>query len=491
MGAGKLYLAAMWRNRRPLIGWLAGALLCGTAYLMLAEPVYEAEVRVLIQKRGRDSDGSTAKTYDKEFLSTQAEVIHSPLTISAACAALADSMELEPSDMSDAVEEVAKELRVNTLANTDIVRVAYRDSDAGRATAMLREILASYQARLREDERATSEQSVELLRDREAALRDDLARLEAEYAALRALTPLVGDPRDSVDLAATRVRDVTSQLTDIRNRRRQLEQSLSYVDTLAEPLQPDQVLPVMMAIDTTATRPLDDAQQELAQARARLEAARTVYDGRHPHRQAAEQLVLALEERLAEQTLSVLQSLRRRLPLMAAEESQLAELLATETQAMKLLDESLVRERHLAAEIEHTRERHHAAMALLHDVQLSDQAVAQGAGGVYVRVLDEYVAPDKPLWPQPAPLLAACAILSLLIGLIVVAVQERLPIPGVLSGPGENHSSGRAVAEQACDARRDEEVWTAMQRLQETISAAGSVRTGAGGSMQPPEAITT
>jgi hypothetical protein len=111
---------------------------------------------------------------------------------------------------------------------------------------------------------------------------------------------------------------------------------------------------------------------------------------------------------------------------------------------------------------------------------------------VYVRVLDEYVAPDKPLWPQPAPLLAACAILSILIGLIVVAVQERLPIPGMLpAGSMETLASGSAFGEQGCDARRDEELWAAMQRLRETISAAGHDRPAATGDVQRAETITT
>ncbi len=477
MSPGRLYLGALWRRRRTLAGWVGGALLLGVVYLLLAEPVYETEVRVLIQQRGREADGTTSKTYDKEFLSTQAEVIHSPLTIAAACRALAEAAgePLNEAELQEEVEDVADELRVTPLATTDIVRVAYQDADAARAAAMLREVLVSYRARVREDERAASEGSLELLSEREAALRGELTQLKSEYAVLRAAAPLVGESRDAVDLAATRVRDLSSQLLTVRGVLRQLEQTLSYINTLSEPLQADQVVPVLAAFDDPAARALSDAQQDLLQALTQLETARSVYQDRHPQRQAAERLAAAAETRLAEQTAVVVQSLRERLPLIKAEEQELTALLQEETQGMKSLDEALVRERHLAAEIEQKRELHHAAVSLLNDVQLADQAVAQGNGSIHVRVLDAFVVPEEPLWPQPAPLLAACAILSLLLGTLVVALQERLPLPGVLESARTAVMTGAATPERSDpDNGRDADLWAEVQRLRETVAAAGN-----------------
>ncbi|MFG0332349.1 MAG: Wzz/FepE/Etk N-terminal domain-containing protein, partial [Maioricimonas sp. JB049] len=161
------------------------AVALGVAYLAVAERTYEAEVRVVVQNLGLGLDGKGAsKTYDKEFLSTQAEVIRSPMTIGRALEFVPPATPPAPDD--DPVEDVLDELRVIPLAATDIVRVTYRHNDPQQATRRLESILASYQEHLRNVEQTTASESVALVARRESELSGQLDALQKRLAAVRA-----------------------------------------------------------------------------------------------------------------------------------------------------------------------------------------------------------------------------------------------------------------------------------------------------------------
>lgn len=476
MTPGRLYLSGLWRRRHRLTACVCGALALGALYVLLAEPVYEAQVRVLIQQRGLPFDGQKAKIYDREFLSTQAEVMRSPLTIARAFESLPASVVPE-SDAEDPVAAAVKALRVSPLANTDIVKVTYQDSDPQRAVELLHAIVESYHSQLRETEQDSAGQSLSLLTQREESLRRELQSLEEEYAALRADSPVVGERGESLSLASAAVRDLAARLAETRSRKWRLETALTSVDTSSPPIQADRILPAITMGDPVAARTLDQLRQSLWQARSQLEEARRIYGPQHSGLQVEEQRVAALQAQLSEQAAGALASLRQQMELIEVEQHGLRTLYEEEHQNLKALDDYLVQEHRLLASIEPTRQLHEATLSLLQNLQLTDQALARGTASIYVRVLDASVAPEKPIWPPAVPLLAVSGLMGLLLGIIGVVLTERLPIPGLMPAPSPARSSqSQGHAEHGPDAEHgdgpDPSLWEQMRQLQHSVANA-------------------
>ncbi|QDU40124.1 Chain length determinant protein [Maioricimonas rarisocia] len=393
------------------------AVALGAAYLTVAERIYEAEVRVVVQNLGLGLDGKGAtKTYDKEFLSTQAEVIRSPLTIGRALELVPPATPPEPDD--DPVEDVLDELRVIPLAATDIVRVTFRHNDPQQATRRLESILASYQEHLRDVEQTTASESVELVARRESELSEQLDNMQTQLAAVRAGYSLGGAGTDVRQREDAVLRDLTDQWAAARARRIQLESVADSAESERGVSVPE------AAVDSSLYREMLQVSGELREARAALEESKRILGPKHRERIALEQRIASLEQELESVREQVRIDAGRQLAAVRSQEQALQTLIAEERTRLQELETGLLEEQQLLTEIERVGELHASTLATRESLELADRALARGRASVFVQVLDDYVVPQEPIWPLPGPLLVVCGALGMLLSLTWVVIRE-------------------------------------------------------------------
>ncbi|MGE3315798.1 MAG: Wzz/FepE/Etk N-terminal domain-containing protein, partial [Planctomycetaceae bacterium] len=73
-------MSVLWRRKGLVILSVLSCVTLGLIYLAQATPIFESEARVLIQQQDLLNAASRIRT-DAEFLSTQAEIIRSPVII--------------------------------------------------------------------------------------------------------------------------------------------------------------------------------------------------------------------------------------------------------------------------------------------------------------------------------------------------------------------------------------------------------------------------
>ncbi|MGH7200837.1 MAG: hypothetical protein ACREJB_09550, partial [Planctomycetaceae bacterium] len=418
-----------------------------------------AEARVLIRNEGLALNPEWTAGDDRQFLLTQAEVIRSPLTIDRALETVPVTL---PDEQTDPIVHVLESLRVSPVAQTNVLTVNVRSPRPEEAVALIRALIASYRQQLKDEEKDTSAEALELLARREDGLRSELARLQDEYEQLHREGPSLGEGRDAYEVHLVQLRRLGEGLAETRLRRTQLEDRLRLVAALRGSESPPADPSLAAAIDEPnaeagplqlrrsfkipAGEPADDATlaqvlsdetvpggAELATIRGTLQLARgrvqelsKTYGPRHRDRRAAEEQVAYWEGVLRRQVGETAGLLELELEHARAAESDLAAQYEAEERRLKELDNHLLKEQFVLANIERVKESHKATHEQLMRFQLTDAALAEGRSSVTVRVLDDPEPAPALVWPKPVPFLAVCAALGLVAGLLLVCVLENV-----------------------------------------------------------------
>lgn len=381
-----------------------GAILLAAMYLQVADPVYEASVRMVVRNVGLGFDdvSGTQKHYDREFLSTQAEVIRSPAT-------LARSLELvppppaAPGSSSDPVAKIADQLRVNPLANTDILRVTYQDADPQQAAARLQSIVESYREQVHETEQILAEKSAEVLSEREAELARQLAELEQQLADAERPLGAGAEGRERTD--SPLIKELTAQWVTIQAQVAGIESQLDSNDAAEVPLLGEH-------LSNEAGREYANMQRDLAQATSDAQALEQTYRETHPALRAARQRVTTLQAALAAWRSEQLHGLRQELARLKQQEQHLKSMLDAEETRLAALQRARFDEERLTAEMERVGALHASTAAAVESLRLAHRSLAAGRGSISITVLDAFDVPETAIWPQPGPLLALAGLLG-------------------------------------------------------------------------------
>lgn len=407
-----------WREiarRWPFIAAAAAAAaLMAALYLAFAAPVYEAETRVVIQNIGLDlASRHTGTLYDKEFLSTQAEVISSPATISRSLENLPPL--LESSQGNDPVTAISEKLRVSPLANTDIVRVTFQHSDPEHAVERLKSIIESYRAHLQATEQDSTSSSVELLTRRSSELETQITEMQVRLRTAQNASIALGTEDNSragsplLQQLLTRWAVVQSQLASIES---SIVADGPLLATSIDEFSPE------------GAHELQQLQDELTLARVQVEELSRIYGPVHPERIAAEQRLASLTSQLQTREAELRSSLTAHESRVKHERDLLNELLAREQSRLEDVADARLEEQQLLADLSRMQELHTSTVQTLEALRLADRTIAEGRGSIRVEVLDAFVVPTEPIWPLPGPLLAMATILGALLGLVVMTLDH-------------------------------------------------------------------
>ncbi len=423
----KRYWLVLKRRWKPASAVFIAGIFVSVAAVISQEPLYEATSKILLQNdntaglTGVNSELGSLETLKgtSDPLATQAEIVLSrPVlleTIQALSLKDAEGKAIEPSAL-------VENLKVEPIANTDMIRVAYRSKQPALSAAVVNQVIRSYI-----DVNASSSRS-EVVAARQF-LEQELpqARKEAEAvsAALRDFRTENGIVVLSTEAEATvgAIANLESQisatqidLVKAQSRAKELSQQLGMSASAALDLASVNQSPAVQA-----------AQAQLETVRADLAVALTKYTPQHPTVRALERQEASMTQLLEGRVAAVIGAPGSGLTSMSGIDEKLAEELvqaevdraSTYNQLAALVSTRDAYQQSSAAYpgLEKTQtdllQRQAAAQSALETLQtrFQDIQLAEKRDTGTAQVIEQATAPEKPIVEgQMKYLLAGCVV---------------------------------------------------------------------------------
>ena len=420
-----------WRGRRLLALGLLVGIAFGAAYLVKTPPLYVVRALVHVERRG-----SVVQDYDplrsgSSFMSTQAEVIKSPHNVQQALSAIGGAQPgqpgllkrlkaelltrigFAPSDApvdyeAAAIRGLRSQLDASPVLGTDVMAVTFRTVDPYGGVEFLDEVIAAYRAYVRGDETAGHTEGLELLRDREELLRQQLDEMQDRYETMRGQGPsLGGDGPLSVE------------------KMRLEERARAYVEAQTRRIAVETELASLRSQGKSGNRRQGQILEELRRAEASLVELRESYSDIHPDVRSMKSRIAGLEAQLDRSAQTRIVDLERELQTARQSERHLSDLYDRELAHAKELDAFRIEGDELKNEIERVAAERKEVLAMIQDKEFSVLAQASGRSGTLVRALEAPMVPQDKVWPLPGPVLLACAVVGLIGGLGAALVADR------------------------------------------------------------------
>lgn len=423
-------------------------------YLAVTKPIYEAQVRIVVQNLGLGLESSNlSKTYDKEFLATQSEVIRSPATLTRSLEELPEIADpAKPKSQSELVGAIAEALRVNPLAKTDIIKLTYQHSNPHQATARLESIIKCYQEHLRELEKSSSSRSVVLLEQRKSELEKDIAQLQQN---LKLISTNTNSESSDVDTQSNSMMEVlTRRLIEIQSEIASYKVQLDLLQESRNSGRP-QVHPSDSVV-------LKEVERNLNAGRTDLAEASQIYGPSHPQRLSIEERVRVLEYAHANEFVALQVKLQASLKRFEMEERSLRQLISDENIRLKTAHEIQGDEEQLQAKLTQVSELHASIAETLQSMKLANQSLANGDGSIVVSLLDEFVVPRESIWPKPVPIYVISIVMGFMAGvacLLCLAAYSQASSKSSIEHPTQtNESAHEELLEQIHALQREIQV---------------------------------
>ena len=373
----------VWRRKLLLVGCVLAAIAGGIGYLTWAQPLYEIEARILVE-RGEENPTSENRfssretEQDKNFLATQVEILRSPAVLKRAIKS--DALPAPGGADVDPVTSIAESLSVSPVLGANVLRIAFHGPDASEAVRTVNAVIESYRDYTLEMQRATHTDALRRLVGSEESLRQELQTLEHDYQVQRreeasrlASQAALPNGREGGLAGSAADRLPEGQLVTLISHEATSGDDALPADSpiahsdLGEPAPPGSW--------STAT-----IQEELSRAEVRLMELSQSFGPKHPD-------VVAVKEQI-------------------------------------VTWKRLLRESSEAAAIQRVKAAHEGVLLQLQESRLVEAAMADGRSDVVVRQLEPPHVPSAPVWPPKNLLLAVCAAVGLLGGLGMVWLLE-------------------------------------------------------------------
>lgn len=442
-----LDLRMLWRKKLLVFLCTIGTVAAGGIYLLLVQPTYEAEARVLVVRQGVEPEAEPERRPDPEFLPTQAETIRSPVTVVRAL----ESVDITPPRFADAekfepVRHVLKSLTVTPVLRANVLTVSYRSANPDEALELLSSVVAAYREHVSEVDQGDSETNIQVVATREIALRTDLEDAQRAYDELHRQSPFIGEGREANAQALAELNQLGEQIAELRLNSLDLQAKLAILpgqtvppvagtepqhdsETTVVALKPitstrnEMVDHVLRFINEDDARALEALDERCRFARLRTTNLDQVYGPRHPDLVAARAELGEYELLLQQRLTDIIERWRRQLRVMETTERKLVTAYEAQRKKTKEADVHLLREENLRGNVERIEQLHAATAALLLRMQSAEEAIAGGRNSIEVSILDGPVLLSDKEWPKPKLLLAASACVGLLFGVLAACGQ--------------------------------------------------------------------
>ncbi len=259
--AGELFRATWLGRRRLALMVLFGGLL-GVAYWQLGPREYESEAHVLVLSKRPNmvAEGGLAPAHFDDYVAVHRVLIESPLIIEQAIREhrLHDLASLQHSGASN-VETIIEGLTIRRghrdlgTHSDNMVTLTYRSTVAEDCQQIIDAVLACYLKFLHDTFQNLSGSTVQLMTTERDALRDELAKQEADYRTFRATSPMLWQGTEELNPRRSRLVKIESQRSALLLRRSQLElQRKSLTEAIARGRGGDEIAQLVYELASKA-----------------------------------------------------------------------------------------------------------------------------------------------------------------------------------------------------------------------------------------------
>jgi len=448
----------LWQRKWLVALVTALSLLLGMAYLLVTTPIYEVEARVMVKEEDNPLPNARATRRDVSFLSTQAEVLRSPLIVEEAL----QSVELATPPEADPVEFVLAALRVSPIEDTHVLKIGFRSTEETQAAELVNALVRSYERYMTQAKQTGYGEMLRFLAENENERREELHALQQQYQEMRSASPLIGQTQNAYQVQLAMVQELGRRLTEAQNRRFDIENQLQAAPRLtlkpvaselqltaavvdeaasassevtladgatavkqhtAEPAAEE--MPAPLLTPPSSVVPGSDPvkiQEELRKAETRLQELAQSFGPKHPQHRAAREQIGFWKKALEKSLEMNAQLAAEELYAIRATEQQLSELYDAEYAKVKAMDKWLIEEEQVRNNIRLAEQSLDATLVQIRELQLADYAHTQGAAPVTVRMLESPERNTSQVWPQPVSFLGLCGLLGLIGGGLAAAL---------------------------------------------------------------------
>ena len=314
-------------------------------------------------------------------------------------------------------------LSVKTSLQSQVIEIAYQDSDPVLAAAAANAGVDEFAAMDREARWQSVEDTTKSLSTQTAELKLKLEGAGNELVRYAREAGLVFAGQNGVTLAEDRMRQLEDGLTKAEND--SAAKQARYEAAVSSPME---ALP-----DSVVTGPLRQYQTELEAVRRQLAEARTLYTPAHYKVKVLEAKIAELENAVAQERKATVARLATESSAAQKTERRLAETHATQLRAIQAETEKEAHYEILKRELETTQRLYDSVLE-----KVKQASIASALGGANIRVIDSAVPPHLPYSPNP-PLAASLGFaLGTLggIGLVIAGSRSvKVSRPGDLAFP--------------------------------------------------------
>ena len=458
----------LWKRKWSLVLSVLVAAALGAAYVQHEATIYEVTSRVVVQPERFATDKETLVRSDRTFLITQGEIVRSPVVVESALQSLLKKPSLKPDPA--VTDAVMRSLRVTTVDDANVLRLAYRNEDATDAVNMLGAIVNSYQDYVKEMQHGSMGETLEALAQRDRELRGEIQRLEERYNELHQGSRVIGQGADAIRNHVAILEQLGTRLTAVKGQRIDKETRLQALVHAVHGLRSKEQLATLLvptalrsdgrsggdnlvdfseipltptALSAISASALGDIpsesdyvnglfkdpiriQERLWQAEAHATELRPTYGPLHPEMRAIQEQIALWRQRLEACEKAAPTVLAYELNALEESETDLTKLYETEYEKVKIVNASLMQEQQALADIQRVQSIHDATAKQLRELQLANEALTNGQVSIMVRMIEAPDATVKLVWPRPVPFIGLCAVLGLAFGCVVVSLAGRV-----------------------------------------------------------------
>jgi uncharacterized protein involved in exopolysaccharide biosynthesis len=265
----------LWRRK----GWVIAAVLLsmglGIAYMRSVTPVYNVRARLLVELRELPLQERSRLPRAGKFLATQAEIIHSPAVIGPAMA----SVSLAPFEGSEEehLASVLSSFTVTPVDRTNVLVLSYFGPNPDDGVRLVEATIESYRGFVHKNNQAETH-ALDILTRKEQELREDLGALEAQYAAFRTDSGLVGSNQEFLRASRGTLNMLETQMAEARIRRLDLEAETNALEREVEAARiAERALNDQYSRELARVKALDSQQIEGRRILSEMERVREVH----------------------------------------------------------------------------------------------------------------------------------------------------------------------------------------------------------------------
>jgi len=413
------------RWRLMALTWVA-VVAIAAVYTFSSTPIYRPQATLEIRPETPLVTGSsdqsdmaammTSRLLWENYYRTQETILTGPALAEATLAALPEALRREYQAMPDPVRALSKQLDIEKVRSSFILKIGCIDPDADQATQIVNTLVAVYlddaNKRLRDVKTGATEF---LTRETLPTIRKRVDEADAALEKFKIDRGFIDFEEQYASLVESR-RKIVGRLTDSRMRRAVLRSQVDALagygsDGVSGLYHP--VFHVMNLLETLAAQRARIVEALAKETKAAKE--------KHPRLIELQVQLNAVEEKIREAIRGRLQALQTDLDAVEREEAALGKEQERTEKEMSLAGQRLSEFRRLEGDRLAARDVYNSYLK-----RHGETAATRGSALGSVRVVDHAKVPARPWKPNPVTNLALASVLGLALGVGAMMVGEQL-----------------------------------------------------------------